>query len=105
MSRTLVRVFLLVLVLVAGVSSFPPEASAQLVDPTVWKQNPLLDFDVTTLSLTGTAVQQTVRVKAPSSRNWMSTLIVACSWTTVEPTSKSFPSSPTHLAADRVQDN
>ena len=93
MSRTLVRVFLLVLVLVAGVSSFPPEASAQLPDPTVWTST-VVAFGVTATSLTSTTVQQTVTVKAPSSRNWDSTRIVACSWTRVQPSSTSFLTTP-----------
>ena len=92
MSRTLVRVFLLVLVLVAGVSSFSPEASAQL-DAT-WTSS-TLTFDVVTASLTSTTSSvQTVTVKSPISRNWDSTRIVACSWTMVEPSSTSFLTTP-----------
>ena len=82
--------FFLVLVLVAGVSSFPSEASAQLVGAAVWKST-VLAYDVTTSSLTAAAFQQTVTVKAPSSRHWDTIRILACSRTSVEPSPTSFP--------------
>ena len=95
MSRTLVRVFLLVLVLVAGVSSFPPEASAQLTGPTSWTSS-AFTFDVVTASLTSTTSSvQTVTVQAPNSRNWYQTRIVACSRTSVQPTPARFSTTPT----------
>ena len=90
MSRTLTRVFLLVLVLVAGVSSFPPEASAQLMGATFWKQNNLLASDVVTASLTNTSASQTVTVETANSPPWTHIRIVACNWTSVEPSTKIF---------------
>ena len=95
MSRTLVRVFLLVLVLVAGVSSFSPEASAQLQGVTTWTSS-AFTFDVVTASLTSTTSSvQTVTVQAPNSRNWYQTRIVACSRTSVQPTPARFSTTPT----------
>ena len=90
MSRTLVRVFLLVLVLVAGVSSFSPEASAQLMGATFWKQNNLLASDVVTASLTNTSASQTVTVETANSPPWTHIRIVACNRTSVEPSTKIF---------------
>ena len=69
---------------------FSPEASAQLMDATFWKQNNLLDSKVVTASLTNTSASQTVTVRTANSPPWTHIRIVACSRTRVEPSTKIF---------------
>ena len=90
------RVFLLVLVLAAGVSHFPPEASAQLTGSATWSGS-VVSYDVTTSSpLTAYAFVQTVTAEAPSGfRDWSARQIVACNWTSVQPSAAVFTATPT----------
>ncbi len=89
------RVFLLVFVFVAGASLLSPWAAAQ-PDPRSWTGTGFIEtYDVTTQSLIATRTQQSVTVQTgTNARNWQIDAMLACTWTVVEPTTKTGTSLP-----------
>ncbi len=93
------RAFLLVLLLAAGQAAVLPEASAQATpSPLKWSSSspPAPTYDVTTTSLVATRTQQSVTVEITNrnSRNYGADAMLACTWTVVEPATKTGTSLP-----------
>ncbi len=95
-------VFLLVFVSVAGASLLSPWAVAQ-PNPLKWSSSspPAPTYDVTTTSLVATQTQQsvTVEVSNRNSRNYGGDAMLACTWTVVEPATKTGTSLPSGCTA------